>query len=112
MKTLVELIFVLSFFSEGMGLFYQSSGLAFLFTSNQGEEVKINGQGLCFYDTVSSTTQAQSNDLVTFLAGLPLLAISAQMAWGGSLRGRLILTSTLRFSSLNMVSFQDNNLHL
>jgi hypothetical protein len=57
----------------------------------------LNGHGLYFYDTVSSTAQMQGNDLITLVAGLPLLAVSAWMAFRGSLRGRLLLTGTLGF---------------
>jgi hypothetical protein len=57
----------------------------------------INGQGLYYYDTVSSAAQQQGNDVVTLTVGLPLLAISTWLAFRGSLRGRLLLTGTLGF---------------
>lgn len=94
---LVIFIGLLAAFAAGMGLFYQKDGQAYPFTSQRGEGVMINGQGLYFYDTVSSAAQAQGNDLVTLLVGLPLLTISARLAFHGSLRGRLLLTGTLGF---------------
>jgi hypothetical protein len=57
----------------------------------------IHGQGLYYYDTVSSAAQMQGNDLVTMAVGLPLLVISTILAFRGSLRGKLLLTGTLGF---------------
>jgi hypothetical protein len=90
-------IFILSLVAAGAGLFYQAPGEAFSYVNHRGEAVTINGQGLYFYDTVSSAAQMQGNDLVTLLVGLPLLIISAFLAFRGSLRGRLLLTGTLGF---------------
>lgn len=90
-------IFVLSLFAASMGLFYQNSGKTYPFTSMRGEQVTIHGQGLYWYDTVSSAAQMRGNDLVTLVVGLPLLAISTWLAFHGSLRGRLLLTGTLGF---------------
>ena len=60
----------------------------------------IHGHGLYFYDTVSTTAQMQGNDLITLVVGLPLLAVSAWLAFrgvaGAALRG-LLLTGTLGF---------------
>jgi hypothetical protein len=97
LKILVTLIGLLALFAAGMGLFYQNPGQAYTFTSHRGENVMINGQGLYYYDTISSAAQTQGNDLVTLLVGLPLLAISTWLAFRGSLRGRLLLTGTLGF---------------
>jgi hypothetical protein len=57
----------------------------------------LNGHGLYFYDTVSSTAQMQANDLITLVIGLSLLVVATWMAFRGSLRGRLLLTGTLGF---------------
>lgn len=57
----------------------------------------INARGLYYWDTVSLATQAQANDFVTLVLGLPLLAISFWLTMRGSLRGRLLLTGTLGF---------------
>lgn len=90
-------IFILSLVAAGAGLFHQSPGEAFSYTNHRKETVTINGQGLYYYDTVSSAAQMQGNDLVTLVVGLPLLAISAFFAFRGSLRGQLLLTGTLGF---------------
>jgi hypothetical protein len=90
-------IFILSLIAAGAGLFYQASGKAFSYTNHRQETVTINGQGLYYYDTISSAAQMQGNDLVTLVVGLPLLVISAWYAFRESLRGRLLLTGTLGF---------------
>jgi hypothetical protein len=97
LKWLLPLIFILSLFAAGMGLFYQASGESYSYTNHRGETVSINGHGLYFYDTVSTAAQMQGNDLITLVVGLPLLVVSAWLAFRGSLRGRLLLAGTLGF---------------
>lgn len=97
LKWLIPLIFVLALFAAGMGLFYPAPGQPYALTSFRGEQVTINGQGLYFWDTVSSAAQMQGNDLITLVVGLPLLAVAAWLAFRGSLRGQLLLTGTLGF---------------
>ena len=92
---LVSLIGILSLIAASAGLFYQFPGEPYPYTNHRGESVMINGQGLYYYDTVSMAAQAQANDLTTLVVGLPLLAVSAWLAFRGSLRGRLLLTGTL-----------------
>lgn len=94
---LIPPIFILSLIAASAGLFSQTPGHVFLYTNHRGETVTINGQGLYYYDTVSSAAQMQGNDFVTLVVGLPLLAISTFFAFRGSLRGQLLLTGTLGF---------------
>src|SRR3954462_14269456 len=94
LKWLLPPIAVLALFAAGMGLFYQTPGAPYPYTNHRGETVLINGHGLYFYDTVSTAAQMQANDLITLLVGLPLLVISAWLAFGGSLRGQLLLAGT------------------
>ena len=94
---LIPLIALLALFAALMGLFYQAPGQPYSHTNHRGEAVMINGQGLYYYDTVSSAAQTQANDLVALVVGLPLLAISTWLAFRGSLRGRLLLTGTVGF---------------
>jgi len=96
-KWLVLLIGVLALTAASAGLFYAHPGESYPYTNHRGETVMMNGHGLYFYDTVSSAAQAQGNDLVTLLVGVPLLLISAWLSFRGSLRGRLLLTGTLGF---------------
>ncbi len=97
LKWLIPLIFILALFAAAAGLFYQSPGQPYSYTNHRGETVMINGQGLYYFDTVSSVAQMQGNDLITLIVGLPLLAISTWLAFRGSLRGHLLLTGTLGF---------------
>jgi hypothetical protein len=104
LRRLIPLIGILALVAAGDGLFYQSPGQPYAFTSHRGENVMIYGRGLYAYDTVSSAAQAKANDLVTLVLGLPLLAISSWLAFRGSLRGQLLLTGTLGFFLYTYVS--------
>ena len=104
LRWLIALIGLLALFAAGTGLFYQTDGQPYPFTSHRGEEVMIYGQGLYAYDTLSSVAQAKANDLVTLVLGLPLLAISTWLSFHGSLRGRLLLTGTLGFFLYTYIS--------
>jgi hypothetical protein len=75
------------------GLDDLSTGAPFTYINHRSESVLINGQGLYFYDTVSSAAQMQGNDLIS----LPLLVFVVLWAWRGSLREHLPLTGTLGF---------------
>lgn len=97
LKWLVPAIGVLALFAAAMGLFYQTPGEPYPHTNHRGETVMINGHGLYYYDTVSTAAQMQGNDVITLAVGLPLLAVSAWLAFRGSLRGQLLLTGTLGF---------------
>lgn len=97
LKILIPLIGLLALFAAGMGLFYQSPGEPYPFTSQRGETVMINARDLYYYDTVSSAAQQQGNDVVTLFVALPLLVASTWMSIRGSLRGRLLLTGTIGF---------------
>ncbi len=97
LRWLIPLIGILALFASAKGLFYETPGQPYPLTSFRGEKVTINGHGLYYYDTVSSAAQMQGNDLITLVVGLPLLAVSAWLAFRGSLRGRLLLTGTLGF---------------
>lgn len=97
LKWLIALIGLLAFLAASAGLFYETPGEPYAYTNHRGERVLINGHGLYFYDTVSTTAQMQGADVVTLVVGLPLLAISTWLAFQGSLRGRLLLTGTFGF---------------
>lgn len=115
-RWLIPPIFVLALLAAGLGLFDPTPGAPFAYTNHRGESVMINGQGLYFYDTVSSAAQMQGNDLITLVVGLPLLVFAALWAFRGSLRGRLLLTGTLGFFLYTYMSMSTltsyNNLFL
>ena len=96
LKWLVPLIFVLTLVAAGAGL-WPGDGQSYPLTNFRGEQVTINARGLYYWDTVSTAAQAQANDLVMLVIGLPVLAISFYLTLRGSLRGRLLLTGTLAF---------------
>lgn len=97
LRIIIPLIGLLALFAASMGLFYETPGQSYSYTNHRGEAVVIHGHGLYIHDTVSTAAQMQGNDLITLVVGLPLLAISAWLAFRGSLRGRLLLTGTLGF---------------
>lgn len=105
---LVVLIFGLSAFAAGMGVFYQTPGEPYEITTQFGQKVLINGSGLYRYDSLDSAGQMQANDLITLVLGLPLLALSYFMARAGSLRGKLLLTGTLGFFLYTYTSMSTN----
>ncbi|MBI5294152.1 MAG: hypothetical protein HY869_01665 [Chloroflexi bacterium] len=97
LKWMIPLIGILALFAAALGLFDPTPGQPFAYTNHRSEAVTLNGQGLYYFDTVSSAAQMQGNDLITLIVGLPLLAVSTWLAFRGSLRGRLLLTGTLGF---------------
>ena len=104
LRWLIPIIGILALIAAGTGLFYQTDGQPYPFTSHRGEEVMIYGQGIYANETVSSVAQAKANDLVMLALGLPLLVVSTWLAFRGSLRGRLLLTGTLGFILYTYIS--------
>ena len=97
LKWLIPAIIILALIAALAGL-WPGEGQPYSLTNFRGEEVTINARGLYYWDTLSSAAQAQANDLVMLVLGLPLLAISFWLTLRGSLRGRLLLTGTLGFT--------------
>ncbi len=90
-------IILLSIFAAGAGIFWQSAGKPYVFTSVMGERVKINGSGLYRYDPYEGVVQGQAQDAVTLFIGVPVLAAALVLANRGSLRGRLLLAGVLGY---------------
>ncbi len=105
---LLALIAILSLFAAAMGLFYQTPGQPYAMTTFRGEKVTINGHGLYSYDTVSSASQMQANDLVTLVLGLPLLLVATWLTFRGSLKGHLLLAGTIGFFLYTYMSMAMN----
>jgi hypothetical protein len=72
-------------------------GSSYGFTTLYGQTVQISGRGLYHYDTITTASQEQSQDLVTVFLGIPLLVISLLLYRKGSLRGHLLLSGTLGY---------------
>lgn len=73
---LTPFIVIIALFAAGMGLFWPNGGQPYTLQTFRGETVTIAGQGLYRYDSLSVATQAQAQDIVTLLIGLPLLVVS------------------------------------
>jgi len=101
LKWLIPLIFILAVIAALAGV-WPSESHPYTITNFRGEEVTINAGGLYYWDTFSSATQAQANDLVMLVLGMPLLAISTWLTLRGSLRGRLLLTGILGFHPVHL----------
>lgn len=94
---LVPLIAVLAFIAAAAGLFWQSEGNPYTFSTLYGETAQIYGQGLYEHDTVFSVGASQGADLIALFVALPLLIISYVLYRRGSLRGGFLLASALAY---------------
>lgn len=97
LNVLVPLTAVLAMIAAGAGLFWQSEGAPYTFSTLYGETAQIYGQGLYEHDTIFSAGASQGADLVALFVALPLLIISFVLYQRGSLRGGLLLTSALAY---------------
>jgi hypothetical protein len=93
---LVPLIAILAVVAAGVGLFWQTGGSPYTFTTLYGEMVQIYGQGVYEHDTVFNTGASQGADVVALLT-LPLLFVSFMFYRSGSLRGGFLLVSALAY---------------
>lgn len=101
---LVPLIALLALAAALAGLFWQSEGSRFLFTTLRGQNAEIYGQGLYRNDTVFFAVTFQALDVLTLVVGLPLLFISFLLYRRGSLRGGLVLAGALAYFLYNGAS--------
>jgi hypothetical protein len=113
---LVPLVAMLTLIAAGVGLFWQTEGSPYRFTTLYGETVEIYGQGVYGHDTIFSAGAIQGADVVSLLVGLPLLVVSFLLYRRGSLRGGFLLASVLAYyfyygASLGLVVAY-NNLYL
>lgn len=104
LRWLIAIIGLLALVAASVGLFWQTPGQPYAFTSMRGEAVTLLGHGLYRYDTVSTAAQEQGADFITLVLGLPLLVLSTWLAFRGSLRGRLLLTGTIGYFLYNYMS--------
>ena len=91
------LIAVLALVAAGTGVFDQGTGSGYEFTTLRGEKVMIYGHGLYRYDPVLAASQAIPQDVVTLVAGIPLLLVSLKQYRQGRIRGQLLLAGTLAY---------------
>jgi hypothetical protein len=113
---LVPLIALLALIAAGAGLFWQSGGGPYSFTTLYGEKAQIYGQVMYDHDTTFSAGASQGADLIALFVVLPLLIVSFMLYRRGSLRGGFLLASVLAYylyygASLGLVVAY-NNLYL
>ena len=66
------LIAGLALIAATVGVFWQTDGNSFSFTTLRGQTVQIYGRGLYRYDTVFTGAGFRGTDVVTLLLGIPL----------------------------------------
>ena len=86
------------------GLLSPNAGAPFPFTTVRGETVQMYGQGLYRYEIMRDGVGFQGSDLFVLGVGVPLLLLCTLLYRRGSLRGGLLLTSTLGYFLYNAAS--------
>lgn len=95
---------LLAIVQSGMGLFYQTSGGPFAFTTLHGENVQMNGQGLYQNDTAFRVPIFRGTDAITLFGAVPLLVIALLVYRKGSLAGQIFLPGVLSYFLYNAAS--------
>lgn len=98
------LVAALAVVSSLAGLLAQGGDGAFVFTTVRGETVQVYGQGLYRYEIVRDGTGYKGIDVFTLVVAVPLLLYFTWLYRRGSLRGGLLLTSTLGYFLYNSAS--------
>jgi hypothetical protein len=88
-------IFLLVMVAAGMGVFYQTPGAPFVYTTVRGEQATFQGSGLYRLDPVSFAREGIVWDGINLFLGLPLLGLAVFLSLRNSLRGRLLLGGLL-----------------
>ena len=86
------------------GLFWQTKGEPFPFTTLHDQTVEIYGQGLYQNDWSFKAPVYRGTDMVMLLAGIPLLLSSIWLTHRGSLRGGFLLAGALACTLYNGAS--------
>jgi hypothetical protein len=89
------LIFLLALVATATGIFYQTPGSPFEYTTVRGERVVYQGSGLYRYDPAWFAREGIVWDVVNLSIGLPLFALAIFLTYRGSTRGRLLLCAML-----------------
>ncbi len=76
-----------------------------LFTSLHGEMISLYGNGIYRNDSLSYGAQARGQDLVTLIAGIPLLFTGLLLMRRGSLRGQLLHTGSMFYFLYTYMSY-------
>jgi hypothetical protein len=92
---LIPLIVVLLLFSAAVGLFWETDGSPYAFTSLHGSTVQIYGHGLYQFDTSIIALGFRTGDAVMLVLGIPLLIVAYLRYRKGLLMGGLLLAGVL-----------------
>ncbi len=95
--TLSILTLLLALVQSGVGLFWQDGGQPFLFTTLQGQNIQMYGQGIYHNDPYFSGPILRGTDAITLFVAIPLLAVAIAFYLRGSLRGTIFLSSMLAY---------------
>lgn len=90
-------ITVLAGISVVVGLLQQGGPGPFPAETVRGQVAELSGRGLYRYDTVFTAAGSRGADLVTLVAGIPLLVGATVGWWRGSARSGLVLLGTLGY---------------
>lgn len=92
---LAVVIWLLIFVVTVAGIFYQTPGAPFPYTTVRGEHAVFQGSGLYQYDPAWYVQEGVIWDAINLVIGLPLLAAAMVLTQRSSLRGRLMLGGML-----------------
>jgi len=101
---LIPLIAILAAITASVGLFSTSGTGPFQFATLHQQTIAIYGKGIYQFDTPLIAVGYRVSDAFTLIAGIPLLLISFWLYRRGSIRGTILLTSTLLFFLYNFGS--------
>jgi hypothetical protein len=94
---LVPLIALIAITAACIGLFAQGGDGPSSFTTLHGQTVQIYGRGLYRFDTIFSAATFKGVDVITLVLSVPLLAIAFILYRHNSLRGGLLLISSIPY---------------
>jgi hypothetical protein len=98
------LVGIFAIAQSAAGLFISGGPGPFEFTTLRGETVLMSGQGLYALDTFFKAPIFRGTDALTLFVCVPLLIIALILYRGGTMRGKLFLTSILSFFLYNSIS--------
>jgi hypothetical protein len=91
------LVAMLAAITAAVGLFSTGGPGQFAFRTVRGETVQMFGQGIYHYDTLFQGAIFRGSDAIVLFLGVPILLVSIALYRRGSLRGSLVLLSTLAY---------------
>lgn len=98
------LVGLLALVAAAAGLFWKDGGTRFTFTTLNGQEVQMYGEGLYRNDTIFTAGTFIGTDAVTIFACIPFMIVALLLYRRGSLRGGYLLIGALSFFLYNGAS--------